>query len=189
MKKIIFILTILIVLAGCKEQLVEKPDDLIAREDMVNIMYDLSLLEAVKYQNITALEVYKTDPSDYVYDKYNIDSSQFVQSNKYYASKFEEYKNMFDQVGARLEENKARIDTLISVENKKKEPLIPLKKSLVNSNTKVDSLKRKPLIAPISTTKTDSLQKKLIPSAVKVKDSIWPLYTDEYLKIRFLKRF
>ncbi len=186
MKKIVFILAIIIALAGCKEQVVEKPAALIAKEDMVNIMYDLSLLEAIKYQNIAALEAYKTEPSDYVYKKYNIDSSQFVQSNKYYASNFEEYKEMFDQISVRLEQNKAEIDTLISIENKKKKPLIPLKKSLINPVVKTDSLIMKSLETPI--TKMDSLEKK--PTKVlKVKDSIWPLYTDEYLKIRFLKRF
>lgn len=171
MKKIISVLVILVTLISCKEEVIEKPNHLIAKESMVNIMYDLSILEAMKYQNPNSLEVYKTDPSQYIYEKYKIDSVQFAQSNKYYASDYKEYKNMFDKVSKRLEQNKAAVDYLIKVENKKKKKAIPIKTPLPAAITEIDSLKKKP---------TDQ---------VKFTDSKWPLYTDEYLKIPYLKRF
>ena len=51
MKKIIPFIIVLIVLAGCKKELVKEPKRLIEKEKMVNIMYDLSILEATKIQN------------------------------------------------------------------------------------------------------------------------------------------
>jgi len=171
MKKTISILVILAVFASCKEEVVDKPDHLIAKEEMVNIMYDLSLLEAIKYQNLNTSEAHKIDPSDYIYQKYKIDSLQFVQNNKYYASNYKDYKDIFDQISKRLERNKAAVDSLIKVENKKKSKVVPVKTSLPVVMTEIDSLKN---------------EKK---EPFKFANSKWPLYTDEYLKIPFLKRF
>lgn len=171
MKKTISILIVLVVLASCKDEVVKQPNPLIAKEEMVNIMYDLSLLEAIKYQNLNTLEAHKIDPSDYIYKKYKIDSLQFVQNNKYYASNYKEYKDMFDQISKRLEQNKKAVDSLIKVENKKKNKLVPAKTPLPASGAEIDSLKNKQL------------------NQAKFTNSAWPLYTDEYLKIRFLKRF
>jgi hypothetical protein len=42
-------------------------------------MYDLSILDAIKYQNPASLETYKINPSQYIYKKYKIDSAQFAQ--------------------------------------------------------------------------------------------------------------
>lgn len=171
MKKTISILIILAVFVSCKEEVVEKPDRLIPKESMVNIMYDLSLLEAIKYQNPNSLEVHKIDPSAYIYEKYKIDSLQFAQSNKYYASDYTGYKDMYDQISKRLEKNKAAVDSKIKAEKKKKKKTIPAKTPLPASSTEIDSLKKKQL------------------NQAKFINSKWPLYTDEYLKIRFLKRF
>jgi hypothetical protein len=44
-----------------------------------------------KISNITSLADYNVNSSQYIY-KNKIDSLQFVQSNVYYASNYEEYK-------------------------------------------------------------------------------------------------
>jgi hypothetical protein len=59
---------------------------------MIDVMYDLSILDAIKYQNPASLETYKINPSQYIYKKYKIDSAQFAQSNIYYASNYKDYK-------------------------------------------------------------------------------------------------
>jgi hypothetical protein len=58
---------------------------------MIDVMYDLSILDAIKYQNPASLETYKINPSQYIYKKYKIDT-QFAQSNIYYASNYTDYK-------------------------------------------------------------------------------------------------
>jgi hypothetical protein len=42
---------VLLLFASCKEDLVAKPDQLIAKDQMIDIMYDLAVLEGIKYQN------------------------------------------------------------------------------------------------------------------------------------------
>lgn len=119
MKKIIALLGILVFLS-CKEEVVKKPNKLIEKSVMVNIMYDLSLLEAIKYQAQEVLDSNQIAPKQYIYKKYKIDSLQFAKSSVYYAANYEEYKNMFDQVSKRLDKEKARVDALIKAEEKKK---------------------------------------------------------------------
>ena len=70
MKKSISLVAILTLL-GCKEDLVKKPDTLIEKSKMMNIMYDLALLEAIKYQSPTVLDSNQIRPKQFIYKKYN----------------------------------------------------------------------------------------------------------------------
>ena len=63
MKKLVLFVAILTFL-GCKEDLVKQPKHLIERSQMVNIMYDLSLLEAIKYQNPAVLDSNQIRPNN-----------------------------------------------------------------------------------------------------------------------------
>jgi hypothetical protein len=74
------------------------------KDKMIDVMYDLSILDAIKYQNPASLETYKINPSQYIYKKYKIDSAQFAQSNIYYASNYKDYKEMYDEVIKRIDE-------------------------------------------------------------------------------------
>nr|WP_294773603.1 DUF4296 domain-containing protein [uncultured Flavobacterium sp.] len=98
-KSVLFLL--LLALMGCNDT-VEKPKNLIAKDKMIDILYDISLLEAIKNQNIQGGIKNKT-ANEYLYKKYQVDSVQVAQSNKYYAADVEEYKKMFEEVKKRLE--------------------------------------------------------------------------------------
>jgi hypothetical protein len=123
MKKIVPFLVILTFL-GCKEDLVKQPKHLIERSQMVNIMYDLSLLEAIKYQNPAALDSNQIRPKQFIYTKYKIDSLQLAQNNVYYASDYKNYKIMFDEVVKRIENDKKKANVLIKAEEKKNKILL-----------------------------------------------------------------
>jgi hypothetical protein len=71
---------------------------------MVDIMYDVSVLEAMKSQKAFVLEANKINPNTYIYKKYKIDSLQFANSDKFYASDIKKYKEIFDKVNKRMEE-------------------------------------------------------------------------------------
>ncbi|MBP6181340.1 DUF4296 domain-containing protein [Flavobacterium sp.] len=120
MKKLISLLAIIFILVSCKDEVIKKPKRLIEKEVMVNIMYDLSLLEAIRYQNPASLDTFRINPKKYIYKKYKIDSLQFAQSNAYYASDYEEYANIVARLEDRLTKKKAETVALIKVEAKKK---------------------------------------------------------------------
>lgn len=120
MRKIITFLTIVTLFVGCKEEVVNKPERLIEKDVMVNIMYDLSILEAIRNQNPASLDTFKINSRDYIFKKYKIDSAQFAKSNVYYASDYNEYKSMFEQISKRLEANTKSVDSLMKLKKKKK---------------------------------------------------------------------
>ena len=122
MKKSISLVVILAIL-GCKEDLVKKPDTLIEKSKMIDIMYDMALLEAVKYQNPAVLDSNQIRPKQFIYKKYKIDSLQLAQNNVYYAADYKSYKIMFDEVVKRVIKEKKRavaIDKLKQKNNKKR---------------------------------------------------------------------
>lgn len=122
MRKIIALLTIVTLFVSCKDEVVNKPERLIEKDVMVDIMYDLSILEAIRNQNPASLDTFKINSRDYIFKKYKIDSVQFAKSNVYYASDYNEYKSMFEKISKRLEVNKNSIDSLVKL--KKKNPII-----------------------------------------------------------------
>lgn len=119
--KYLKILTILCVLVGlgCNSNRIErpkKPKNLIKKQEMVNILYDMSILTASKGVNRKLLEENGILPKDFVYEKYGIDSVQFALSNEYYAYNLETYEEIFNQVKHRLTQEKKVLDSLKNIE-------------------------------------------------------------------------
>jgi hypothetical protein len=146
MKKTVPFLAILTLL-GCKEDLVKQPKHLIERAQMVNIMYDLSLLEAVKYQNPAVLDSNQIRPKQFIYKKYKIDSLQLAQNNVYYASDYKNYKIMFDEVVKRIEKDKKKVSALLKAEEKKnkirKDKLKKKKQQVVKAKDSLQTIRKK----------------------------------------------
>ena|SRR5690606_5894997 len=88
---------------GCAQELVEKPKNLIPKEKMVDILHDLSLLNATRSTLGARMEETGVEVMEFLYARYDIDSLQFVQSDLYYASRPMEYQALFTQVDARLD--------------------------------------------------------------------------------------
>lgn len=110
MKKIFLFLSILILGSSCGDAVVNKPETTIDEETMVNIIYDLSVLEAMKSRNPGIFGNHSG--SEYVYKKYAIDSLQFAQNSQYYASDVSQYKDIYDKVAARIESDKNTADSI-----------------------------------------------------------------------------
>jgi hypothetical protein len=189
MKKIISLLVVLVLFFSCKEEVVKKPDHLIEKGTMMDIIYDLSLLEAMKYNSPSSLENDKINPKEYIYKKYKIDSAQFSQNNIYYAANYGVYKDMFDQVTKRIDSRKIIVDSLVTVERKQDSLLQVKKKNLVRKDSlklvkkKMDSIKgvKKKLLF-----KKDSL--KLIKKKLSKKDSLSLVELKDLLKKDSLSR-
>ena len=114
MKKILISISLVILLTGCNDTNISKPKKLIDEDKMVNIFYDLSLLEAIKAQNPYSSQNQLINPKEFIYKKYKIDSLQFTQSNQYYVSQIDKYKKMYEKVGERLKKEKKKTDSLAS---------------------------------------------------------------------------
>ena len=114
-------LLILLIFCSCgfvnDENLV--PDNIIAEEKMVDILYDMSLISVSKGINKSILENNGMKPKKYILKKYNIDSLRFVLSNEYYSKDLERYLKIYEQVLNKLEMNRGII--VDSIENYKKD--------------------------------------------------------------------
>lgn len=95
---------VLLSLLSCNENLLEKPDDLIPEDKMVAILTDLAVVNAAKSTNMAVLQDLDIEPMDYIFKKYDIDSLQFVESDRYYASLPPEYEEIYKRVESKLEE-------------------------------------------------------------------------------------
>ena len=94
-------------LISCKQSYIAKPKTTIEKDKMINIIYDLSLLEAIKTQNVGVPTNYPTS-TEFLKTKYKVDSLTFADNVKYYAADVENYKKMYEEVQAKL---KKKIDS------------------------------------------------------------------------------
>ena len=111
MKSRILLISLLFFIS-CEEQLVEKPENLIPKEQMISILYDIAVLNAAKEINSDVLLEYEIDPSEFVLEQYGIDSVVYAQSDLYYASVPKEYDAIYEAVKERLDKEKAELDEL-----------------------------------------------------------------------------
>ena len=112
---------IFLVLFSCSFTIEKKevPDNLISEEEIINILYDMSLISVSKGINKRILENNGMKPKKYILKKYGIDSLQFVNSNEYYSKDLETYLSIYEEVLNKLEVNREFI--VDSIENYKKE--------------------------------------------------------------------
>lgn len=109
MKKLVYILLLAFVAMGCGDETAPKPERLLNEGEMVDILYDISLLQAIKSFTPQSLTEHNVNPQTYIYKKYKIDSLTFAQNHLYYASNLAEYQKIQKKVVERLQKNKATL--------------------------------------------------------------------------------
>tara|TARA_B100000575_G_C23095484_1_gene631820 strand:- start:905 stop:1363 length:459 start_codon:yes stop_codon:yes gene_type:complete len=118
MKKIIFIFLVIYSCGSVTDKNI-KPKNLISEDKMIDILYDMSLISVSKGINKRILENNGLKPKKYILKKYDIDSIQFVTSNKYYSKDLDIYLSIYEEVLNKLELNRELI--IDSIENYKKD--------------------------------------------------------------------
>jgi hypothetical protein len=109
MRKYLIILTSLAVVS-CTEKLIEKPNNLIPRDKMVVILKDMAILNAARTTNTLVLRENGIEPTQHLFEKYDIDSTIFVESDRYYASLPLEYVSIYEEIEASLTKQKEVMD-------------------------------------------------------------------------------
>ena len=135
MKKTVYIIFVFVFLSCESKVKYDKPDDLISKEQMIDLLTDIHLVNGTTGVKNKDLEKDKNYMS-LIYEKYNIDSTQFAASNIYYTANISEYENIFEEVEKRLKNlqdkyNNER-DSIIKSKTEAKKLKIPkdkLKKS------------------------------------------------------------
>lgn len=165
MKNFVFIILVLFFSVSCKKELVKEPAKLIEKEKMIDIIYDLTLLEAIKYQQPLSLDSVESNPTKFVFKKYKVDSLQFAQSNIYYAADYDNYKEMFDEINARLDKEKKSTEIKLKAEEKKAAKA----KKLADAKKAAEEKKKKLKETPKDSLKKNVVKKMNIDSIKRMK--------------------
>lgn len=120
----------------------KKPKNLIAKEKMSDIIYDLYILNAAKGVNRKLLELHGVMPLEYIYSKYNIDSLQFAESNTYYAFDTEVYSVIIEKVKADLEKSKNIYEIMARKDQMAQDSIRELDRKLHEPQRKFESGKK-----------------------------------------------
>lgn len=127
MNKFFYIIFLSLFLINCTSNtIVKKPDNLIPKNEMVDLLTDMFLANgATNIKNIQGKR--KVNYFSLIYDKYQIDSTQFKESNFYYISKIDDYDEILKKVEARLQilrdENETERAKLDSINQNKFHPV------------------------------------------------------------------
>jgi len=137
MKNLIYICIVLLLVSCYDIKKPKKPDNLISKAKMVNIIIDMSLFNSAKGINKRLLENKGINLEQFIYNKHNIDSLQFANSNNFYAYNIVEYEAIYERVEDSLTQLK---DDFTEIQNKK-EKVRKRKDSIRRAKTK-DSVYR-----------------------------------------------
>jgi len=102
MKQILFLLLGLL-LFSCSKNPVPKPDNLLDEEVMVDIIYDISILQATDGSMPYKLTDHNIKMDQYIFEKYKIDSITYRENQRYYAADARKYKKIYKKVIERFE--------------------------------------------------------------------------------------
>jgi hypothetical protein len=121
---------------SCVEKVIEKPENLIPKEKMADILYDMTLYQATESVNKSIVDSYDVEMMQLIYTTYKIDSTAFVESDLYYASIPLVYQSIYEEVEAKIEAKrlaleqvrKRRSDSIRQIQKKQTDSLKQFKK-------------------------------------------------------------
>lgn len=97
-----------------------KPKNLIPEDEMAAILVDMAKINAAI--SISAKEYEKRDEvgKDLIFEKYDIDSMQLVESNAYYAEDFKANQRIYEKVTEQLQKESDSLNKVEQERRKKK---------------------------------------------------------------------
>ena len=109
-----FILTV--IYTSCQDvKKPETPTDLISQDIMVDILTDVYISNASRNVNNKLIRKRNLHLDSIIYNKYDVDSLQFVLSNAYYRSDLKTYGNLLTQAKDRLVLLKKEKDSIYKI--------------------------------------------------------------------------
>ncbi len=144
----ILVIVSFFLLASCTSRTIyKKPDDLISKDQMVDMWTDIYIAHAARAVKNSNLER-KVNYMPFIYEKYQIDSARFMRSNIYYTSKVEVYEELFKKVEERItnmrdiyDPDMAGIDPKLPIW--KRDSIRRARKQQKNGKSPVESSKKK----------------------------------------------
>jgi len=115
MNKFSYILILSVFFAACTSNTIfEKPKNLIPKEQMVDLLTDIFLADGG--DNIKNIHLQRSvNYFPLVFEKYQIDTTRFKESNFYYTSRIDDYDEILAKVDERLKALKEQFDAEVKL--------------------------------------------------------------------------
>ena len=127
--RIILTLIILVIVQSCKDFNNKKPENLISEDKMVEILFDLEIINAARGDNKKIIEEKISNVNNYLQNKYKIGIDQFENSISYYSSDILKYSSIIQEVEQKLDSTKKLIQKKINAKRNRQDSLINISKS------------------------------------------------------------
>ena len=127
--RIILTLIILFIVQSCKDFNNKKPENLISEDKMVEILFDLEIINAARGDNKKIIEEKISNVNNYLQNKYKIGIDQFENSISYYSSDILKYSTIIQEVEQKLDSTKNLIQKKIDAKRNRQDSLINISKS------------------------------------------------------------
>ena len=117
MKKAVVSFLVITLLNSCgRNSSGEKPEKFLKAEVMENILWDFTVMEAIRSNSLQKPGTDSIFGAPYVFAKYGIDSLQFAQNEMYYARNPKKYLEIHQRLLKRLEKTKDSLDAITNKE-------------------------------------------------------------------------
>lgn len=114
MKTIIYIVILILFFSCLPKEEVKKPANLIPKNKMIDLLVDMNIAKGTR--NIKNKKQKKNlNYMSYVYDKHQIDSSQFKESNAYYIYNNVIYQSIYNEVHRRIKDSLNKYEIPIKI--------------------------------------------------------------------------
>ena len=114
MKKI-FLLLIVVFIIACSDNDNSRPIDLMSQDEMVDFLFDVNVINSSRaYNNRSDLNYYNINDS-LLFNRHEIDSLKFVNSNFYYSSNPKEYLKIYFKLDHKLNQLKDSLTNELNV--------------------------------------------------------------------------
>lgn len=147
---------ILLAFTSCyKVKKPNKPENLIPKDKMVSILIDMSIMSSAKGVNKKLLENNGIVPEAYIYEKHEIDSTMFAESNSYYAFDIETFDDIYKKVHDSLTVLRDKYKAIEAKEKKEKEKIDSARRAKIKAEKLLKKKNEKNRTKPKQTTKKD----------------------------------
>lgn len=120
---------VLFLLLGCQDvKRPEKPENLIPKEKMVQILAESYTGNAARSVRNRTLRDAGVALDSILYAEFDVDSLTFANSNTYYASQIDDYIDIISQVEQILNERKRKLDSVLKIEAEKQKDSLDAKR-------------------------------------------------------------
>lgn len=124
MKHWTIILIFTFVFFGCQNvKQPEKPKNLIAKDKMIDMLTEAYLANAARSVDNKSIISKGIKMDSVVYRNFGVDSLQFAQSNEFYASDVNVYREIFQKVEAKLTRMEKKMDSIRETEKSRKDSI------------------------------------------------------------------